>query len=89
MSQPGGSLIDCCNQAITLIDCLVSQEGVQHVDCDTGKNCSGYLKAEPIRLSQHLASPAETGALQEPIRLEDVGYADARKCHENKNQNKT
>jgi len=67
----------------------VSQERVQHVDCDPGKDCSGYLKAEPIRLSQQFATPANTGALYEPIRFEDMGYADARKRHENKNQYKT
>ena len=81
--------MDATCKAFTLIDWLVSKKGVQHVDYNRGKNCSGYLKAEPIPFRQHLAAPADAGALHEPIWFEDMSYADTRKCYENKNQNKT
>jgi hypothetical protein len=68
---------------------LVTNKGVQHVDCDGGKNRPGDLEPGPIVFAEHFATLTNTGSLYEPVRFENVGYTDASKCYEKENQNET
>jgi hypothetical protein len=67
------------NPEIALIK-LVPKKGVQHIDCDGSKNRPGDLKPGSIVFAQHFTTSANTGALYEPVRLENVGYTDASEC---------
>lgn len=68
---------------------LVSKKGVQQIDCDGGKNYPDHLEPGPIVFAEHFTTPANARALDEPVRFENVGYADPSKCYEKENQNET
>ena len=50
----------CCYQANYTQNLLASKKDVQEVHCKRGKNCSGYLKADPIPFGEQVAPLANT-----------------------------
>ena len=73
---------------VNIHNLLASKKDVQEVDRKCGKNRTSYLETDPIPFGKHVATFTHSGAVDEVVRFEDVGYADGGKSNKKDNRTK-